>query len=255
MLFIVISIITLIAITLVGGLLPSRIGSMSKQGQRWLILGNIFAGGIFLGGGLMHLLPESIENLEGLVEGIEFPFAFLIAAIGFLLILFIEEVALKGEEDVGEMSEGRVAYPFMLTFILSVHSVIAGMALGLNAGLLTGVTIFIAIIAHKGFETFALGVSLHNTNFSYRRQVAVIAFFSCMTPLGIILGAIFSNYLRDSSSQTFEGGFNALAAGTFIYVAIVEIINESFGEGNDRLAKFGSILLGFGMMAILALWV
>ncbi len=40
-----------------GGLAPLYV-SRSPSSKRWLSLGNMFSGGIFLGGGLLHLLPE-----------------------------------------------------------------------------------------------------------------------------------------------------------------------------------------------------
>ena len=62
----------------------------------------------------------------------------------------------------------------------------------------------------------------------------------------------------------------AIAGGTFIYVALVEIILEEFAdhqhhhikddepvdkhEDNKRYKKFGFVLLGIGMMSIFSLW-
>ena len=71
-----------------------------------------------------------------------------------------------------------------------------------------------------------------------------------MTPLGIILGTYFSG----SIDAALESIFDALAAGTFLYVAIVEIMEEVFEKPKDLWIKFFFIVLGFGLMAVLAMW-
>jgi len=43
-----------------GGLAPIKLGQV-RGAKKYLSLGNMFAGGVFLGGGLLHLLPESNE--------------------------------------------------------------------------------------------------------------------------------------------------------------------------------------------------
>jgi zinc transporter ZupT len=45
-----------------------------------------------------------------------------------------------------------------------------------------------------------------------------------------------------------------LAAGTFIYVAVLDIIEEEFSIPGNELLKFISIVLGLGLMALLAVW-
>ena len=57
------------------------------------------------------------------------------------------------------------------------------------------------------------------------------------TPLGIVLGAVASSLL--------EGRFTALAAGTFIYVAILDVIDTEMSRIDDRVAHFvSSALIG-----------
>ena len=63
-------IIAVVVIFLVGissGLLPLRF-AVSKGEQLLFSIGNSLAGGIFLGAGLLHLLPDGIEFLSGVSE-------------------------------------------------------------------------------------------------------------------------------------------------------------------------------------------
>ena len=52
-----------------------------------------------------------------------------------------------------------------------------------------------------------------------------------------------------------EAAFLSVAAGTFAYVATLDILREEFHEPSGRLAKWLWVTAGAGVMALLALWV
>ncbi len=251
--FKILSVLIIFAAGLLAGITPTRI-RVSQQGDRHLTWGNAFSGGVFLGAGLLHMLPDARENFVAFAGDVDFPFPALICGAGFLLVLLLEKAALGGSEDVGRMSGERPVYPFVLCFILSIHSIIAGVSLGLEGTLASSIAIFIAIIAHKGAAAFALGISLRESDFPTSRHVKIICFFSTMTPLGVILGTVFSTMFSGKTDAAFEAVFDALAAGTFLYVAVVDIIEEVFDRPHDRWLKVLLIMSGFGLMALIAIW-
>ena len=59
----IVSIISMFAMGLIFGVMPNYIQSC-KQSPTFLGLSNSFAGGLFLGIGLFHILPESAEKFE-----------------------------------------------------------------------------------------------------------------------------------------------------------------------------------------------
>lgn len=246
------AILAIILAGLIGGLIPARVG-VSDRSLRFLGLGNALSAGIFLGAGLLHMLADALENLETFSENLDYPYAILVCGCGFLLVLLLDKVLLR-EEDVADASGGRPIYPFMLTLVLSIHSIIAGATLGLETSLVSSIVIFIAIISHKGCAAFALGVSLREADFPRSRMVGIIALFSCMTPLGIILGSIFSELLKGKTAYLVEALFDGLAAGTFLYIAILDIIVEVFHEKGGRWNHFILMALGFAIMALIAVW-
>jgi zinc transporter 1/2/3 len=250
--FKVVAIFIIVAAGLCGGLVPLRMGA-SARAEGLLPLGNAFAGGIFLGAGLIHMLSDAQEKFKSFADDIEFPVALFVCGCGFLLVFFLERVLLRGE-DVGAMSEGRPVYPFVLTLVLSVHSVIAGVSLGLETTLTSSFVIFIAIIAHKGSAAFALGISLRDAEIPSSRLVAIIAFFCCMTPLGIVLGTAFTSLLTSRMATGTEAIFDALAAGTFLYVGALDIVEEVFAKRERRWLKFILLAAAFGFMALMAIW-
>jgi zinc transporter 1/2/3 len=52
----------------------------------------------------------------------------------------------------------------------------------------------------------------------------------------------------------FEAIFDTLAAGTFLYIATLEIIAELFESNQNKPSKLVMILMGFSLMATIAIW-
>ena len=49
--------------------------------------------------------------------------------------------------------------------------------------------------------------------------------------------------------------FDSLAAGTFLYIAVVDIIGDEFMRPGDRMPKSTLLTFGLAFMAVLAIWV
>lgn len=225
-------------------------------------MGSVFAGGIFLGAGLIHLLPDGIRALNFYFVDVEFPVGYLVAAVGFLAVLFIEEI-LFGDIHIGDGPDGRAGAEqvssagltaYALVVILSVHSVLAGAALGAEDTLTGSFVIFLAIIAHKGAAGFSLALDFQRADFARAKSLRLLGMFASMTPLGIVVGTGLNKLLHHRSGELFEGLFDTLAAGTFLYIAIVEIIAKEFAVREAVVTKFAVLSFGLGLMALIALW-
>ena len=274
----IIAVLAILAVGVVGGIIP-LLAARHDTSRRFLSLGNALAGGIFLGAGFIHLLPEAGEALEGVVD---YPLAPLLAAVGVVALLLIDRVLFEAGHaaEAGEDAATRQPiYPLVLLVVLSIHSVIAGIALGIESELAASLLVMIAILSHKGSAAFALMVSVQAAGADRARLKRVLAIFVVMTPLGIMLGTLASGFFEGHAALLVEGSFNALAAGTFVYVAILDVIDaEMFrtddriahfvrssllgdddvpmpAQDTDRITKFVLISVGLVSMAILALWV
>lgn len=225
--------VAIVAVAVLGGLIP-LLTSRRAGRQRFFSLGNAFAGGLFLGVGFMHLLPEGFE----LLAAFEYPLAALLAASGFGVLLLLDRVVFS-DLDVVEASS-RSVYPYLLLALLSMHSVVAGVALGLEPHVLASLVVLLGILCHKGSAAFALMVSAHAGGMPIGQQKAVLATFAAMTPLGVLAGTFAAGLLAKDGHDTalIEGGFNALAAGTFIYMAILHIIDAELASRESRVARF-----------------
>ncbi len=270
--------LSVLAVAVLGGIIP-MLAARRQSSRRFFSLGNALAGGIFLGVGFTHLLPEAEEMLAGFTD---YPLGPLLAAGGIAILLWIDRVYFEslGPKANGESGERRQpVYPVVMLAALSVHSVITGIALGLEPEIAASVLVMTGILLHKGSAAFALMVSAHTSGMNQYQLRLVLAIFVSMTPLGIAFGASVSSLMNGESAELAEGVFNALAAGTFIYVAVMDVIDSEMSRIDDRMARFVSsalagtndvampvqdsdrllkfllVLIGLGSMAVLGIWV
>ncbi|KXZ51082.1 hypothetical protein GPECTOR_14g66 [Gonium pectorale] len=138
----------------------------------------------------------------------------------------------------------------LLASALCIHSILEGMALGAQQSMRSTEDIMVAIAAHKGLAAYALGASIVESGASSNRFWTVIGCFSMATPIGI-----FAGYGMSSAASSKSGAaLSALASGTFLYVAFMEVIPKELADGRHRAAKMGAFLLGYGLMSLLAVW-
>ena len=272
----IVATVAILGVATIGGIIPLLM-TRHNASHRFFSLGNSLAGGIFLGAGFIHLLPEASEVLE---DAVEYPLGPMLAAVGVALLLLIDRVVFENRAQPDQdKAKPRPIYPVVLLIVLSIHSAIAGAALGLQSDAVTSIFVVVAILCHKGSAAFALIVSMVAAGAERKRLWAVLAIFASMTPLGIVLGTVASGILEGEVAVLIEASFNALAAGTFIYVAILDVINAEMSriddrvahfvrsamvgdddlpmptEDTDRLLKFSLVLVGFIGMALVGVWI
>lgn len=162
----------------------------------------------------------------------------------------------KSNDDKGgkHSSNKNIITPYLLLLILSVHSFIEGSAIGISGSLAGMLVIYLAVIAHKCSESLALTSNLYRYDIKIKHICWLIFVFSLLTPLGIFLASLVENMLHlAANGNLFEATFDAIAAGTFLYLGTVHIMEckksfEDFGE-------ITALILGITLMAVVALWV
>ena len=105
--------------------------------------------------------------------------------------------------------------------------------------------LFIAIIAHKWAESFALGISFYKAKIEVKIFIKMLIIFTFFTPIGILIGMYFSK-----SGFLIEGIMLSISSGTFIYVSTSEVIVEEFSSKGRKHIKFLFYLIG-GFLPIL----
>jgi zinc transporter 1/2/3 len=264
--------VAILVVGAAGAALPLlRRGAVSSD--RLLGLGNALAAGVFLAAGLVHMIPEADRTWSAL--GRHAPFAFMLAALAFALMLLVEHVLLPehAHEEVhappgerflrlaqqglgsgtGDGHEAMSAYAVLTA--LSIHSLLAGLALGAEPELSQALVISLAIIAHKSAAGFALGVSLARSALPARTNWVLVALFASATPIGGLFGALLGASVGGDLGSMLEAIFLSIAGGTFVYVATFDILRDEFPAPGGRLAKWCVLTSGIVGMSALAFWI
>ncbi len=217
--------------------------------------GETLATGVFLGAGLLHLLPESSTMFAQL--GYQYPFAPLITGLIFLLFLWLEHLAKElyhhhdHHADHSHHPDPHPGFAVLAWLMLSVHSFVLGTALGLAHELSIAIMLFLAIITHKWAESFAIAVQLNKTSMRFSTALILFGLFALMTPLGIYTGWAFQYGLKNTS--LIDPIMLAISAGTFLYLGTLHGLERCvMVERCCNLRYFSFVIIGFVLMAAVA---
>ncbi len=247
------AIVATLLVAIIGGVWPFVRRSKQQAAQSGSTdlefpIGESLACGIFLGAGLLHMLPDATRTFSS--AGYTYPWPFLIAGAGFLFLLFLEHLSHALERRSNHFLSKMA---LLTTVILSIHSLLEGAALGFAHNLIASMIIFIAIITHKGAASFALSININRGQLSQLAAIIAFAVFAVMTPLGI-----FGSYWIQSSSAAHglaSSVFMALAAGTFLYIGSLHGLGRAtLIRHCCNLKEFLVMLTGFAVMAVVAIW-
>lgn len=149
-------------------------------------------------------------------------------------------------EDSIKQEFGRQAHmrpenigPYLLLIAMGVHATIEGIALGVmkNASF---VGFLLAILFHKWGESMAIGFNFLKYQVTKCKIFVSLVSFSLMTPIGLLAGTFLGQ-----TNDKLKGSVMAASGGTFIYLAISEIITEEFASKTGIIWRFLAFLLGF----------
>lgn len=237
---------------LIGGLLPLM---STREKNSWTVLHYLeaVARGIFLSVALIHMLPDAELTFHKIpaYANVSYPLIFVIATFTIFIIHLIEGYAKKYASTTG-IAQSWKAY--LLLILFSIHSIITGAALGVSTTLSHSILIFVAIIAHKAAAGFALSVNMLTQHIKKRAIFSLICLFAIMTPFGIIVASLASRALHNHGATLAQAVFNAIAAGTFLYIAsfkTVKLESESSSGSILSTLYFG---VGIAVMAVVAIW-
>lgn len=148
------------------------------------------------------------------------------------------------------------------TFGLAVHSLVGGVALAsasaANAELHHGVGpaawgVFIATVLHKPADALTIVSLMLRAGAPRPLAHAVNLAFGLMIPAGVILFFLGVNRLDPTTGQALTAAALAFSAGTFLCIALSDLLPELQFHSHDRLKLSMFLLMGFGLMAFATL--
>lgn len=227
-----------------------------RRYQRILEVGDAFADGIFLGAAAFHLFPGA---LHGLMPHFGFVMTYVVTLLlvgcGFSLLYLLECFVIRREREETTVTHTST---WMLVSMLSVHAFTAGAALGISDTLANVSIILIAILAHKGFESFALAVGLHRSWRDSCKTKIILLCFALVTPLGIVLASMIESFFQTKTADLITSVFSSFAAGTFLYIGTLHVSHDHFHPQMDTRSCYYKVLptiFGIVIMGVLAIWV
>ncbi len=223
-----------LAVMATGGVLPLIIPRIRSH----LPVALSISAGIMLGTACLHLLPDALS-----LVGVNVGWALL---AGFLfLYLFEQFVTVHVCEAMGcEVHHIGIA----ALFGLSIHTFVNGVAMG--AGFMSGIggLVTLAVAAHKLPEAFTLTAILLHENYRRTTIALMSLLFMGMIPLGVMA----VNTWAVSAESTFTGYALAFSAGTFLHIAVSDLLPEVHRSSHHRLIALAAFVAGIAVTALAA---
>ena len=139
---------------------------------------------------------------------------------------------------------------------LTLHSVLGGIALasavaaessaGLAATALAGMAVFLVIVLHKPLDALTIITLTATAGHSRAKRHAINAAFSLAVPLGVVLFWISRGQIGGEGSN-FASLTLAFSAGTFLCIALSDLLPELQFHAHDRGKLSAALLIGVGL--------
>lgn len=235
-------------LSLATGLMPLR---LSDRNQFWIKISSAFASGIFISAAMLHLLPSAV-NMWQQISSNSYPLIYLICIATALFLTSLERALPLKAHDHSHCLHPHTETSLCLLALVTLHSFIEGAAIGLPTNQLESLIIFLAVLAHKGSESFAVGYKLKELGMPNTTNHYLIILFALITPAGILLASSVSAQLGGYTGAYLLAIFNAITAGTFLYLGTEHLV-EGNKEYRSRLELAG-LGIAIVIMAALAIY-
>lgn len=209
-----------------------------------------FAAGTLLGTAFFDLLPESMEEIEHLVEdGAGEVNIFLWTLVG-VLVFFLLERFIHHHDSAEPQASGPKEKKTVIPLIIvgdSLHNFIDGVAIAATflISIPLGIVTALAVAAHEIPQEIAdFGLMLSKG--VKRGKVLWINFLSALASL---VGAVLTFIYKDSI-EIYLPQILAIAAGFFIYIALANLIPEIHSRENKKIAFWETVMLFLGVLVI-----
>ncbi|KAK4152654.1 Zinc/iron permease [Chaetomidium leptoderma] len=154
---------------------------------------------------------------------------------------------------------------FILEFGVIFHSIFIGLTLAVTDNF---IILFVVLVFHQTFEGLGLGARLGTATWppGTRRWTPYILglLYAVSTPFAIGMGLVASRSLalEAATSRVVNGVFDAISGGILMYTALVELVAHEFMFNPEmrkaglemQLSAYACVVLGVGLMALLANW-
>jgi zinc and cadmium transporter len=255
-------------VSLLGGQLP-LLGKVPHSRLQFYLSASA---GVMLGASFFHVMPEAME-----LAGESFGWWMALGVVGlFTIERFVaphtheieSKLQANHEHEPGcEHDHAHRAAPtvagWMAVLGLTIHTFMNGVGLAgavqsprettswMSA--IPGFAMFLAIALHKPADALAISTVLSRKGVSHR-MVGLVQFgFAAMIPLGAGAFCLFHDMVQQGKQSYVTGAALAFSAGTFLFVALSDLLPEVQFHRHDRVPLFLSLIGGVALMGGIAL--
>jgi len=276
--------VAIVAASLLGGALPLAAVLTHTRLQLYLS----FAAGTMLGAAFFHMLPEAVEVAPD--RALSWTAAGLLALF-FLERFFAfhhheapadpDDPCSEGPHEhhhghghsaglidheapgrAGPGTKGTTLVWGVAAVGLAVHTLIGGIALasaaatGARAGLLGQAAwgVFVATLVHKPADALTIVSLMLRAGVPRATAHLVNLAFSLMIPAGVGLFFGGLKLAGQDASASFTAAALAFSAGTFLCIALSDLLPELHFHHHDRIKLSAALLAGIGLMLAAASW-
>jgi zinc and cadmium transporter len=257
----------IIAASIVGGMIPQWF----KLTHRGMQIAVSFVAAMMFGVGVLHMLAHALTegqvaaSTAGAVDPGSANFTVLLWMVaGCVTMFFIERFFCFHHHDVESDSAGHVHeheeschhhHGHDVTwsgaaFGLTLHSLLEGVALAASiqhvheTTRIAGLGTFLVIFLHKPFDSMTIAMLMARGGWNPRSRSIINGLFALAIPLGAALA--FAG-LAGSNTGMVTAYALAFSAGTFICIALSDLLPELQFHDHDRVKLSVALLLGLAL--------
>lgn len=137
---------------------------------------------------------------------------------------------------------------------LSVHSFFDGVAIAAAtsetqpSGHILGLSVFLSVMIHKPMDGLSVSVLLLHANMKRATLWWVQIAYAALVPIGALMFHVTSGAISDTTTLT--GCTLAFSGGTFLAIALTDLLPELHFHKHDRNKLSAALLLGLAVMWI-----
>jgi zinc and cadmium transporter len=217
-----------------------------------------FAAGVMLGAVFFHMLPDAVaQGGSGTLKW---------TCLGLLSLFFLERFFSFHQHEVPQdhqthahegAHQGAELHWGVAAVGLAAHTLVGGFALASAVAASTASDrsgtawgVFLATLLHKPADSLTI-VSLMVRSGTSRTYAHIVNFaYALLVPLGVAGFFIFRDAMAVQTQTGFTTAALAFSGGTFLCIALSDLLPELQFHKHDRLALSVALLLGLGLMAV-----
>jgi zinc and cadmium transporter len=259
----------ILAVSLIGGSVPFLGKVTHSRLQLYLSL----SAGVMLGASFFHVMPDAMELSKG-----AFGWWMALGAVGlFCIERFLaphshevsSKLQMEHEHEPGcEHDHEHRAAPsvagWMAVLGLTIHTFMNGVGLAgalqhdvemgsLFEKAIPGLALFLAIALHKPADALAISTVLSRKGVGRGAVSLVQIGFALMVPVGAGVFMVTSGAIEKDLRNQLTGAALAFSAGTFLFIALSDLLPEVQFHRHDRIPLSLALIVGVVLMGFIAL--